>query len=148
MKNLSRDPHCIFCKIIHGEIPSARVLETEHAVAFLDVNPVNQGHLLIVPRAHHGKVCEFPEELSAHLGSLLPRLSRAVHAATGSDGSNVVINSGRIAGQTVDHCHWHVIPRFRGDPVDWPWPQGEYLGDEMAQMAFRISRELGGRADD
>ena len=143
MSREHRDPHCIFCKIVHGEIPSARVLETEDAVAFLDVNPVNKGHLLIVPRAHHRQVAELPDELAAHVGALVPRLARAVHAATGSDGSNVVINSGAAAGQTIDHCHWHIIPRFFNDPVEWPWPHSEYVGDEIGQMAFRIARELG-----
>jgi histidine triad (HIT) family protein len=148
MSREHRDPHCIFCKIVHGEIPSARVLETEHALAILDVNPVNKGHLLIVPRAHHRQVADLPDELAAHVGSLVPRLARAVHAATGSDGSNLVINSGKAAGQTIDHCHWHIIPRFFNDPVDWPWPHAEYVGDEIGQMAFRIARELGGNPQD
>ncbi len=84
-----------------------------------------------------------PTDLAAHAGSLLPRLCRAIRAATGADGINVVINNGRVAGQTIDHCHWHIIPRFRDDPVSWPWPQGEYVGDELGQMRFRIERELG-----
>jgi histidine triad (HIT) family protein len=142
MSREPRDPDCIFCKIVHGEVPSARVLETDRAVVFLDVNPVNKGHLLIVPRAHHRQIAETPDEIAAHVGSLVPRLARAVHAATGSDGSNVVINSGRVAGQTVDHCHWHVIPRFLNDPVDWPWPHAAYVGEEIGQMADRIAREL------
>ena len=84
-----------------------------------------------------------PTAVAAHAGSLLPRLCRAIRAATGADGINVIINNGRVAGQTIDHCHWHIIPRFRDDPVNWPWPQGEYVGDELGQMKFRIERELG-----
>ena len=57
-------------------------------------------------------------------------------------GLNVVMNNGRVAGQTIDHCHWHIIPRFNDDPVNWAWPQGEYVGDELSQMKFRIEREL------
>jgi histidine triad (HIT) family protein len=136
------EPTCIFCKIVRGEIPSARVLETDHAIAFLDINPVNRGHVLVVPRAHHRNLTELPEELAAHVGSLLPRLCRAVRAATGADGLNVIVNNGLAAGQTVDHGHWHIIPRFHDDPVDWPWPHSEYVGDELAQMRFRIEREL------
>jgi histidine triad (HIT) family protein len=138
----THDPHCIFCKIIHGEVPSARVLETDHAVAFLDIQPLNPGHTLLVPRSHHAHITELPEELAAHAGSLLPRLCRAVEAATGAAGLNVVINNGRVAGQTIDHCHWHIIPRFAGDPVNWPWPQGKYTGDELHQMKTQIEREL------
>jgi histidine triad (HIT) family protein len=137
-----RDPSCIFCKIVHGEIPSARVLETDRAIAFLDIAPVNRGHLLLVPRAHHATLADLPSDLAAHAGSLLPPLCQAVRAATGADGLNVIVNIGRAAGQTIDHVHWHIIPRFHNDPVNWPWPHSQYVGDELAQMQFRIQREL------
>ena len=61
----------------------------------------------------------------------------------------MIVNNGRAAGQTVDHVHWHIIPRFHGDAVHWPWPHGEYAGDELGQMRFRIERELNpDRTDD
>ena len=87
MSHSVHDSHCVFCKIVRGEIPSARVLETADAVVFLDINPVNPGHTLLVPRAHHARLEELPEELAAHAGSLLPRLCRAVKAATAPRGS-------------------------------------------------------------
>ena len=113
---------CIFCKIVHGEIPSARILETGDAVAFLDINPINHGHTLLVPKVHHAHLSELTEAVAAQAGSLLPRLCRAITAATGADGLNVIVNNGRAAGQTIDHCHWHIIPRFNDDSVNWPWP--------------------------
>jgi histidine triad (HIT) family protein len=134
--------HCIFCKIARGEIPSARVLETHDAIAFLDINPVSKGHTLLVPRAHHPRLSDLPDALSGAVGSLLPGLCRAVAAATGAAGLNVIVNNGRAAGQTIDHCHWHIIPRFDDDPINWPWPHSEYSGDELEQMRFRIEREL------
>jgi histidine triad (HIT) family protein len=137
---------CIFCKIVAGEIPSARVLETDLAVAFLDIHPVNPGHVLLVPRAHGEGLADLANPVAAHCGSLLPMLCRAVRAATGADGLNVIVNNGRVAGQTIAHCHWHIIPRFRDDSVSWPWPQGEYVGDELGQMKFRIERELDSRS--
>jgi histidine triad (HIT) family protein len=139
------DPHCIFCKIVQGQLPSARVLETAEAVAFLDIHPVNPGHTLLLPKAHHAHLADLPEAVAAHAGSLLPRLCRAIRAATGADGLNIIVNNGRAAGQTIDHCHWHIIPRFDDDSVNWPWPQGEYIGDELGQMKFRIERELAAR---
>jgi len=137
------DLHCIFCKIIRGEVPSAEVFETPLAVAFLDIHPVNPGHTLLVPKPHYTQLADLPADLAAHAGSLLPCLCRAVAGATGAAGLNVITNSGRVAGQTIDHCHWHVIPRFRDDPVAWVWPQGGYVGDELDQMRSRIKRELG-----
>jgi histidine triad (HIT) family protein len=139
----THDPDCIFCKVIQGAIPSARVLETDQAVAFLDIGPLNPGHTLLVPRSHHAHLGDVPEELAGHVGALLPRLCRAVKQATGAPALNVVVNNGRVAGQTIDHCHWHIIPRFPGDPVHWAWPQGSYSGDELDAMKAKIARELG-----
>jgi histidine triad (HIT) family protein len=142
MSRPKRAPNCIFCKIIHGEIPSARVLETDHAVAFLDINPVNYGHTLLVPKVHCVQLSEVPDAVGGAIGELLPRLCRAVAAATGAHGLNVIVNNGAAAGQTIDHCHWHVIPRFDDDAVNWPWPHQSYSGDALNQMRFRIEREL------
>ncbi|MGE5754898.1 MAG: HIT family protein [Planctomycetaceae bacterium] len=135
-------PNCIFCKIVRGEVPSAPVLETDDAVAFLDIHPVNKGHVLLVPKAHHADLTELPEALAAACAKLLPRLCRAIKSATGADGFNVIVNNGRAAGQVVPHSHWHIIPRSYNDPVDWTWPHSEYVGDELGQMRFRIEREL------
>ncbi|HEV3122374.1 MAG TPA: HIT domain-containing protein [Isosphaeraceae bacterium] len=143
-----RDPHCLFCKIVAGDLPSARVLEADDAVAFLDIHPVNLGHVLVATRAHYPVLAELPAELAASASALLPQLCRAVQAATGSDGINVIVNMGRAAGQTIDHVHWHIIPRFIDDTVNWPWPHSEYVGDSLGQMQFRIQRELNPPSDD
>ena len=143
-----RDPDCIFCKIIDGAIPSARVLETDRAVALLDIQPVTKGHVLVVARSHLPTLADLPDDLAAHVATLLPRLCRAVRDATGAEGYNLIVNNGRVAGQTIDHVHWHIIPRFRDDPVHWPWPHAEYLGDELEQMRSRIDRALRPDLDD
>lgn len=134
--------HCLFCEIVAGRIPSARVLETDEAVAFLDLGPVNVGHVLLVPREHHADLSELPDALAAKVGALLPRLSRAIRRATEADGLNVVINNGEAAGQTIFHGHWHLIPRFFDDAVNWPWPHLSYVGDEMETMRASLVREL------
>lgn len=139
---MSYDPQNIFAKILRGEIPAAKVLETDHALAFLDIGPVNKGHVLIVPKAEAASLSDLSDDLAAHVGSLLPRLCRAVKQATGADALNIVVNHGEAAGQTVHHVHWHIIPRFSGDAVHWPWPHQAYSGDEMEQMRSRISRAI------
>lgn len=133
---------CIFCKLVRGEIPAARVLETEEAVAFLDVGPLSPGHVLVVPREHHATLPEMPDDLAAATARLLPRLGRAVQAATGAEGLNVLVNVGRVAGQSVPHVHWHIIPRHPGDPLRWPWPAGRYEGDQIDAMRARIVTAL------
>ncbi len=142
MTERSRDPSCVFCKIVHGEIPAAKVLESPEAVAFLDINPVNPGHTLLVPKAHHAHLSDLPDALAAATALLLPRLCRAIAAAARAEGLNVIVNNGNVAGQTIDHCHWHIIPRFSGDSVNWPWPRSEYAGDELRQLIHRIERAL------
>lgn len=133
----------LFSRIVRGEIPCARVLETDRALAFLDIRPVNLGHVLLIPKEPYATVADLPDDLAAHLGSLLPRLSRAVMSATGAAAFNVITNNGPIAGQTVFHVHWHIIPRFEDDAVRWPWPHGSYDDGAMAAMQLRVVAALG-----
>ena len=80
---------------------------------------------------------------SAPVAARIARQSLGKSAAvTGADGLNVIVNNGHAAGQTIDHGHWHIIPRFHDDPVDWPWPHSQYVGDELGQMRFAIECEL------
>ena len=139
---IPHDPNCLFCKIVRGEIPSAIVLETDVAVAFLDIHPVNKGHVLLVPRAHHENLMDLDDSIAAATARLLPRLCRAVKLFAGADGFNVIINNGEVAGQTINHGHWHVIPRRKDDAVRWPWPHQSYLGEELVQTRDAIIREL------
>ncbi len=139
---MSYDSNNIFAKILRGEIPSAKVLETDGALAFLDINPVNHGHVLIVPKVEAATVAELSEEAAAHVGSLLPKLCRAVLKATGAEGLNIIVNNGECAGQTIPHVHWHIIPRHSTDAVNWPWPHSPYSGDEQNLLQFQIQKEL------
>lgn len=129
----------IFTRIVNGEIPAAKVLETDFALAFLDINPINQGHVLLVPKEQVATVGELSDELSSHVAALLPRLCRAVVAATGAEGYNVIANNGAVAGQTIDHVHWHIIPRFAADAVRWPWPHQHYPPGEMDRIREAIA---------
>ncbi len=140
---MTYDPNNIFAKILRGEIPAAKVLETDQAIAFLDIGPLNKGHLLLIPKAAVATLSDLPDDLASHLGSLLPRLCRAVRTATSADGVNVVVNHGEAAGQTVFHVHYHIIPRFQNDDVQWPWHHGQYEGDELEQMRSKIAEALG-----
>lgn len=139
---MSRDPNCPFCKIVQGELPSSRILETDQALALLDINPVNKGHLLLIPKDHHVDLPSLPDDLAAHTASLLPRLARAVIKATGADGLNLVVNVGSSAGQTVDHLHWHLIPRHAQDAVHWPWPHVSYGDGEVDSVRSAIESAL------
>ena len=126
MPDSTQVSHCIFCKIVRGEIPSARVLETDHALVFLDINPLNPGHTLVVPRRTTPTWESCPKRSPPTPARCSPG-SAVYQGSHGAEGINVVINNGAVAGQTIHHCHWHIIPRFDHDAIHWPWPQGKYV---------------------
>ncbi len=102
---------CIFCKIIAGQIPAAMLLETDRVVSFLDINPVNPGHALIVPRRHVTTLLDLNQD-ELHVAIYAARrVAAAVTEETGSPAFNLLQNNGRCAGQIIDHVHFHVIPR-------------------------------------
>jgi histidine triad (HIT) family protein len=139
---MPHDPNCIFCKIVAGQIPAAKVLETDSAIAFLDIAPVAPGHTLLAPKEHFATLAETPPALAAALGSELPRLVRAVLAGTGAAALNVVQNNGRDAGQLVPHVHFHLVPRTPGDAFNVHWPHGKYEGTAQEDMRSRIAAAL------
>ena len=98
------------------------VYEDSDVVAFLDIQPVNTGHLLVVPRAHHESLSDIPHPLAMHLFEVAMELAPVVKQVAGADGLNVVVNSGAAAGQDVFHYHVHVIPRSADDGFDIPLP--------------------------
>lgn len=116
---------CVFCKILAGNIPSAKVYEDEHIEAFLDINPVHAGHTLVVPRAHHRNLYETPDETLAAMIRATKTIALAVKKAMGADGTNVHINNDPAAGQIISHVHFHIIPRFANDGITM-WRQHSY----------------------
>ena len=132
------DPDCIFCKIVAGDIPAEVIVADKAAVAFMDVGPLAEGHVLLIPTGHYATLDDMPaDEASAMLGHL-PALVRAVKAATGCEGVNVLQNNGRVAHQVVMHVHFHIIPRDQGDAFEFNWPAGAYAQGRMADLAQAI----------
>lgn len=106
---------CIFCSILDGDVPSRTVYEDEDVFAFLDVNPLSRGHTLVIPKAHHGRLADLPDEVADAVFGRLHRLAPAVEAAVDADGVTLGVNDGEAAGQEIPHVHAHVVPRFEGD---------------------------------
>ncbi|KAB1192664.1 HIT domain-containing protein [Haloferax sp. MBLA0076] len=106
---------CIFCAIAGGDIPGRIVHETEHSLAFLDVNPLAPGHTLVVPKDHYARLDDLPAEVSADLFRTVDELVPRVEEAVDADAANVGINDGPAAGQEVQHVHVHIVPRFEDD---------------------------------
>lgn len=114
-------PACIFCSIVEGTAPSERIYEDEHAVAFMDINPATDGHALVVPRRHTQDLWTIEEPEAAAVLRASIRVARLLNEALSPDGVNILHATGAAAFQTVFHFHFHVIPRYFGDPIRLPW---------------------------
>ena len=113
----------VFGKILRGEIPCHRIYEDDDVLAFLDVNPLSRGHVLVIPKEPAVTLDALSDDAAAAIGRVLPRIARAVLAATGARAYNVLQNNGAIAHQAVMHVHYHVIPKYddgTGLGIEWP----------------------------
>ena len=131
----------IFSKILRGEIPCHKVYEDDKVLAFLDVNPISRGHTLVIPREPAETVDKLSDDAAAAIGRVLPRISRAVLAATGATAFNVLQNNGPLAHQAVFHVHFHVIPKYddgSGLGVGW----NAHKLDGGADLAKAIAGKL------
>lgn len=136
------DSNCIFCSILRGDIPSAEVYADENVVAFLDIGPVNKGHVLVVPRAHYATIFDIPADATVHITKAIQAVGKAIMQSTGAEGLNVLQNNYAAAGQMVFHVHWHIIPRFADDGLEL-WPQGQYdTPEDMKALAQKIKETL------
>lgn len=106
------DPDCLFCKIIAGTIPCVKVHEDAHVIAFMDIMPQSEGHLLVVPKAHGAMLWDLEPEPATRAIAVAQRIAPAAKSALGADGVMLMQLNGAAAGQTVFHVHFHVIPRW------------------------------------
>jgi histidine triad (HIT) family protein len=127
----------IFLKIIDKEIPAEIVYEDDNFIAILDINPVNPGHTLLIPKESFKDIFDMPDSLLGKVGPLLKRLSKGVMKATGSEGLNIGMNNGEVAGQVVFHAHIHIMPRTKNDNYEL-WHGEPYEEGEAKKIADKI----------
>jgi len=139
---MSREPGCVFCKIVAVEIPASVVFENESILTLLDIGPLSEGHLLVIPRKHYSKLSDLPPSESAQLGAVLPRMARALLEVTHAEGFNVLLNEGRTAGQLVPHVHFHIIPRSPRDNLGYRWHAGTYSSGRAEEVAAAYQEAL------
>lgn len=127
----------IFSKIIRGEIPCHKVYEDDRVLAFLDINPLSDGHVLVIPKEAAATLDQLSDESSAAIGRVMPRLCRAVLRVSGAREFNVLQNNGPGAHQAVFHVHFHIIPKFddgKGLQIGWkPQSLDAAAGKALAQ---------------
>ncbi|HWI25498.1 MAG TPA: HIT family protein [Stellaceae bacterium] len=136
------DQNCIFCRIVAGTIPSIKLCEDDETLAFMDINPVHDGHCLVIPKAHFPTVFVLPPAAFAAVGRVAIRLAKAVDAAVRPDGLNLVQANGPGAGQSVPHFHLHILPRRMNDGLAASWAPKPGDPARIAELAERIRSYL------
>jgi len=133
---------CIFCDIIKGWLPCAKIYENDRVISFLDINPVNPGHTLVVPKMHYATIFDISEEDLSACAIVSQKLAKAVFRGTNASGLNFIQNNFRPAGQHVDHIHFHLIPRHAQDRFFTSWPGKPYQPGELDRIFNRIKAEI------
>lgn len=131
---------CIFCKIVDGRIPAAKVYEDSKVVGFLDIMPANKGHCLIVPKKHAQTLIDMGDDDLPATMKAAKKVARALSLSFGNGSFNLVMNNGKDAGQIVNHAHIHLIPRFQKDRLRIKWSHLKYEGDEIKEHAEKIKK--------
>jgi histidine triad (HIT) family protein len=132
---------CIFCKIVAGELPSYKVYEDEKTLAFLDINPVQNGHTLVIPKEHAVNIFDISAEVWAAVQETVRHVAGVLDKSMSADGINLIMNNRDHAGQVVEHAHVHLIPRYRGDGLHL-WPHHPIKKEEAERIAEKIRTAL------
>jgi len=133
---------CVFCRIVAGQIPSTRVFEDEHALAFMDLGQVNPGHVLVAVKKHAANVFELEDAQAEAVGRAIVRISKALKKAFEPEGLSVYQANGKAAGQTVFHYHVHLLPRHAGDGMELVWPVKNPPREKLEEYAGKIRAVL------
>ncbi|WP_142847324.1 HIT family protein [Telmatospirillum sp. J64-1] len=136
------DPDCVFCRIVSGHIPAFRIAEDERCLAFMDINPANPGHALVIPKLHAPNLFLLPASSLSATVLMAQRVAKAVRQVVAPDGLNLVQANGPGAGQTVEHFHIHVLPRFQRDNLKMAWTAEPGDFSQIQALADRLAAVL------
>lgn len=139
---MSRDPGCLFCKIIAGELPSTQLYEDDSVVTFMDIAPWTTGHCLVVPKEHAATIFDLSEESLVAVARIAKKLAPALRDGLGADGLNLFQSNGSAAWQTVDHFHLHLLPRKFGDGLQPPTIPHAGRAEEIEKAASEVREAL------
>lgn len=139
---MTTSPNCVFCKIAAGTIPSIALYQDGETLAFMDINPANPGHCLVIPKAHFPDLFSLAPEAFAAVGRTAIKIATAVQAALAPDGINLLQANGPGAGQSVFHFHIHVLPRRHNDGLSINWTPKPGDPARIAEIAEKIRKHL------
>lgn len=133
---------CVFCRIVAGQIPSTRVHEDEHTLAFMDLGQVNPGHVLVAVKQHATNLYELDDAQAAAVATACTRVARAIRDAFAPAGLSVYQANGKAAGQTVFHYHVHLLPRHEADGMELTWPVKNPPREKLEGYAEKIRKQF------
>lgn len=139
--------HCTFCDLVHGAAEVSVCYEDSDAIAFMDIQPVNAGHVLVAPRRHFESLVDIPPQLALHLFRVAMQLAPVVRRVTACEDMNIVVSSGASAGQDVFHYHVHIIPRRADDGFDIPLPFAGSAMPDRTQLDATAARIISALRD-
>ena len=134
--------NCPFCNIVAHKAHAEILYESEHVLSFLDINPVNFGHTLVITKKHYDDFLSVPKDELDHMLRAVQAISEVIKNKLSCDGFNIVINNGAAAGQTISHFHFHIIPRFHNDDFRFKLNLKKYSDNLMKEYADKIRAEL------
>lgn len=131
---------CIFCKIINGKIPAEKLYEDKDTFIFLDINPNTPGHSLIISKKHFRDFLDTPDDVLCKMTVITKKFTPKIIKSLGAEGFNIGVNTGKVAGQVVEHVHFHIIPRFSGDGLVH-WRAQKTSPEKLKKIAEKIRKE-------
>ncbi len=139
---MTADVDCLFCKIIAGEIPCFKLFENDETLAFMDINPANEGHALVIPKEHAADVYAISDAAITTTIKTAKKIAAAINKTLNPDGLNLLQCNGSAAAQSVFHFHMHVLPRLEGDELKLNWGLNPGDMDTISALAERIRGNL------
>ncbi len=140
-RGINMEKNCIFCKIVAGQTEVEKIYEDDLIIAFLDISPINPGHILVIPKEHTASPSSLSEQISGRIFHVASRLGLALKKALNADGVNLHLSDGICAGQTVAHTHLHVIPRYTDDAFHWNWRKLAH-NEDNSELIDKIKSKL------
>lgn len=135
---------CLFCQIVEGKVPCIKIFENRDFLAFLDINPANKGHTLVIPKRHYETIYDMDAKDTAVLFTVVNKIAKALKRTLEMEGLNILQNNGELAGQRLPHVHVHLIPRHKEDKVVIQrYKPKEVEKKELSKLAKKISSNLG-----
>jgi len=132
---------CLFCKIINKEIPSKVIYEDDNYLSFLDINPNTKGHILVIPKKHVKNFTELTEEQATELIKVVKKIAPKLVSILGVEDYILALNNGSVAGQIIDHVHWHIIPRYKDDGLKH-WGSNQEEIDRLEETFNKLKDKI------